>query len=46
MCGAFVRLRSTVGEAGGGFFDALSALSERIQALRASFPSPATEIAM
>ena len=45
ICAAFVRLRSTVGEAGGGFFDAHPALTERIQALRTGFPSPAAETA-
>jgi Zn-dependent protease with chaperone function len=43
LCSAFGRLRSTVGEAGDGFFDSHPALTDRIRALREHFPSPATE---
>lgn len=45
VCGAFVHLRSMVGEGGGGFFDSYPAFTERIQALRARFPTRATEMA-
>ena len=45
ICAAFVHLRSTGGEAGGGFFDSHPALTERIQALRRRFPSAAVEVA-
>lgn len=42
VCRAFITLRSSVGEAGGGYFASHPGLSERVTHIRTLYPSPTT----